>query len=153
MTIETSTPIILTKEQMARSISGNQYLQEISPLDRIIAKNSGLLIIYGASDDITVFDGVIMDEAGAYDGENHKILSNGDIFNRDDLHDQIVSKGYRVPQTKINVTAEFAPDDVECTWRITTDVPFAPFNIFEDDDLYCIGAVVEFSPEMENKND
>jgi hypothetical protein len=142
-----STPIIMTKEQMARSISGNEYLKEVSPVDRIIARNSGLLIIYGASDDITIFDGVIRDEAGAWEGALHKILRNGDIFCRDDLHDEIISKGYSSPKVAINVTAEFAPDDVECTWRIKTDVPFAPFNIFDDGELYCIGAVVEFLPD------
>ncbi len=33
--------------------------------------------------------------------------------------------------------------DRGCAWSYKTDMPYAEFNIFEDDELYCVGMVIE----------
>ena len=37
--------------------------------EKQIAKDSGLVIVYGASDDLMEFEGAIEDEIGCYDGD------------------------------------------------------------------------------------
>jgi len=51
--------------------------------------------------------------------------------------------GIDIPITEI--TAEWCPSDVECSWKISTELPHETFNIMEDGDLYCIGIVFDFS--------
>lgn len=49
-------------KEFARRLDGREYREEVTSEDREIAKEHGFLIIYGASDDLIEFDGVVTDE-------------------------------------------------------------------------------------------
>ena len=136
----------MTEEEFAEILNGSEYLKEMSLQEKKEAEASGLLVIYGASDDITIFSGTINDERGAWDGATHILFENGDFFDRDELHEQMVNKGYIAPKTAMQIVAEWCPDYFECSWMITPNVPHAKFYIMEDGEVYCVGAVVKFSP-------
>lgn len=66
-----------TKEQMAERLNGRQYGRDTTKEDIQLARESGLVIIYGASDDIVEFEGAIVDEIGAYNGTDFIIATPG----------------------------------------------------------------------------
>jgi hypothetical protein len=44
----------MTKEELAAQITGREYPFELLPAEKRIAKDSGLIVIYGASDDLVM---------------------------------------------------------------------------------------------------
>ena len=58
----------MTKEELAAKLTGIEYPVRISKELEAEAKAAGLVIVFGASDDLMEFRGTICDEVGAYDG-------------------------------------------------------------------------------------
>jgi hypothetical protein len=110
---------IVTKEELAGRLDGREYRDEVTKQDCIDARESGLLIVFGASDDLMEVRGVVDDEYGAYNGGTHLVAG-------------------------AMITAEWSPDD-DLTFRMTADQPYAAFTIGEDGAPYCRGAVVDVS--------
>lgn len=57
----------LTKEEMARLLTGREIGNEITPSEEATAQESGLVVVFGYSDDLVELRGSISDEAGCYD--------------------------------------------------------------------------------------
>ena len=49
----------MTKEELAELLNGRQYREEITSDEEKIAYENGLIVIFGASDDLTIFKGII----------------------------------------------------------------------------------------------
>ncbi len=96
------------------------------------AKMYGLVIVTGASDDLIEF-------AGAIDDEGAPGIDGGIVYFDDDHIAQ------NDEELKYNITAIWKPKDekgnVIAGWRYKADFPLYEFNVMEDDDVYCIGAV------------
>lgn len=58
----------MDKKELARLIDGREYGYEPFHDVRQTAKEAGLVIVSGASDDLMEFDGGIYDEGGCFDG-------------------------------------------------------------------------------------
>lgn len=112
----------MTKEELAAMLDGRQYREETTPQIEKLAKENNLLIIFGASDDLCEFRGAICDEFGCYDG--------GTI------------KCWDLPKT---IEAIWCPDNKNCSWAYETELPYAEFRIYEDDEIYCVGIVVDIA--------
>lgn len=134
----------MTREQFAALLNGREYRSEMTAQENDSASNSGLLVVYGASDDLTEFGGVIYDEAGACDGATHRIGANMRLLDepRDD-HDELIEAGWTPPQVLMSVKAEWCPEGFDGSWRISFDGPHSKFNIMEDGELYCEGVVID----------
>lgn len=122
----------LTNMLNNRSI-GNETTEEIE----IIAKNNGLVIVFGASDDLIEFRGAINDDAGCYDG--------GQIpFNQSGLP---VNKCYddNCPYYAKELNSARLIHAIWCvgeyTWSYDTDIPHETFRIMDGEDKYCQGIV------------
>lgn len=109
----------MTKEQLAERLNGRQYGGELNREEEKLAKESGLVVIFGASDDLCEMRGAIDDEFGCYDG--------GEIECEEYLG---------------KLQAIWCPADGG-SWGYETDLPHADFNIYEDNTLYCVGIVVD----------
>ena len=138
-----------TKEKLAELLNGREYGNEITKEEEQIAKESGLVVIFGASDDLVEFRGAIYDEISAYDGGSALLVKKKggkiDVMSEDDfkeLQEIMDDKELDFELPKVEVVAEWCPEDLECSWRIKSDVPHATFEIMEDGELYCIGIVV-----------
>lgn len=70
----------MTKEQLAYLLNGREYTNEITKEEEREAKNSGLLVIFGASDDLIELRGAIYDEVGAINGGEVRIGKNGNLI-------------------------------------------------------------------------
>lgn len=139
----------------AAKLNGRQYRDEMTREEEAEAKALGLLVLFGASDDLLEFRGVLRDEAGAWEGADVALWWKGsrlEVLEQRDDADALIAHGWSPPQTAYTIRADWAPDDLACSWRVTPNVPFAAFDIMEDDDLYCRGAVVHVrSPEARDE--
>ena len=129
----------MTKEQLAEMLNGRQYGDETTPEIERLAKENGLCIAFCASDDLLEFRGTVYDEVSAWNGAKAHITVKGNV------------KKNPKPGS-ICVQASWCPKDekgkVWASWNIQvmTEVNFAPFDIFEDGELYCRGCVFPFKP-------
>jgi hypothetical protein len=58
----------MKKEEFAQKITGRQYPFEPLVIEENIAREHGLVIVYGDSDDLMEFRGAIRDELDYYEG-------------------------------------------------------------------------------------
>ena len=70
----------VTKEQLAKTLNGNQYKSEITEEQEFIAKENGLVVIFGYSDDNTEFGGAINQEKSSYRGATFVLFKPKDTF-------------------------------------------------------------------------
>ena len=125
-------------KQAAACISGNEYRNEVPRDLRDRLKDAGLVAVFGASDDLTEFDGAIREEAGGYGGASHRLTKRGLAENR-------CGEGDRCPNWTAgepNIHARWCPPGFDGSWLIETELPHATFDIMEDDELYCRGVVI-----------
>lgn len=134
----------MNKEQFAELLMGRQYGEEITKEECKLAKENSLLVAFGYGDDNLELRGLIHDECSAYDGadEHFAVDTHERLVHLEDLATMILLAKFGV---KIfSIKSIWQPTTLEADWLITTDdVPFATFDIFEDDKLFCRGIVIE----------
>lgn len=110
----------MTKEEFAALLDGREYLKEITVYEVQKAKEFGLVVVIGYSDDCCEFHGAINEEIGCIDGRTfvHKRLGKP-------------------------ITAIWCESGKDCSWSYNTEIPHAEFKIYEDGELYCIGMVID----------
>lgn len=138
----------LTKEQLAETLNGNDYLHEISREQEQLAKENGLVVVFGYSDDNVEFRGAIYEEFGGYEGCTIEFTKNGQVIEEDEMY---VLKKYNVVPKLNTIEAiwgesyDTGEGDEECSWQFKTDIPHSTFRIMEDGDLFCVGIVFSIS--------
>lgn len=124
----------MTAKELAARLDGMGYALGVSPEDVAAAKESGLVILHGESDDLAELEGAITSEAGCYDGGTLYITPGG--FSRP--HDLLKS----AKDTAKTVKAIWR-GDTGYTWAYETDLPHETFSILDDGERYCRGIVFE----------
>lgn len=141
----------MNKETLAELINGRSYRDEMYKEEEQIAKESGLIVIFGASDDLIEFRGAILDEIDAYNGTHFIIATLGTEIPVDE-DEGIYRKAKKLEvfpieeesQTRKNrLEAIWSPEELKCSWLIKTDLPHSSFDIMEDGELYCRGLIIE----------
>lgn len=134
----------MTKEELAKSLDGVQYTKETKDKALIKqAKENGLVVVYGASDDLVEFDGAIYDEVGAFEGTEVFLYNDGIKFailkNHEDCECEYCGfKKMKEPAKKI--TAKF--DHNGYTWFISSkDIRHSTFKVMEGEEKFCRGIV------------
>jgi hypothetical protein len=129
----------MTRHELAAKLNGRLYGSEMTRVEEAQARAEGLLVVFGASDDLTEYRGLIHDEGSAFDGNTHFITGSPGKWKLwetdEDRTDARKPKG-------VAIEVIWCPDDLKTSWLIKPSVPFAPFDIMEDGDLYCRGAVI-----------
>lgn len=123
----------LTVKEMAKRLNGRQYLEEMSPEEGYLARDNRIVIVYGYSDDNIEFNGAIYDELSCFNGGEFWIDTDGTIYGYGDQEN--------IPATAKKLEALWCADNVEAPWSYRTSIPHETFNIYEDDELFCIGIV------------
>ena len=129
----------MDRDQWAAKINGREYREELSAPEERQAKADGVLIVFGASDDLIEFRGVIYDEACLYDG-GAVLLNEKGIFS--DRHEcDCEHCGYKaVKKTLAKIDCKW--DKGEYSWLLETTLPHSTFEIMEDGEKYCRGLVI-----------
>lgn len=111
--------------------------REVTDEEAADAKERGLVIVFGYSDDGTEFRGAIRDEVGS--GEL-SILQSGKILDRSELEalESLVADGTVKAPVIRKINSNYGDDGV---WRFATDIPHSTFDVTEDGILYCVAIV------------
>jgi hypothetical protein len=138
----------MNKEELATKLNGREIYEELSEKEEAEIKAAGLVVAFGASDDLLELRGAINDEVGACGGTEYPITPNGLLANECSDYDCPYYKRL-VAGSSDKVTAEW--DVKEYSWYIGATLPFAPFDIMEDGEKYCRGIVFEMPHPAEGK--
>ncbi len=135
----------MTKEALAQLLNGREYGSEISSGEEAIAKQDGLLVIFGYSDDNVELRGAFSDEAGCYDGGTIWLGRSGLLPEHED-HCECKFCGYEKAAAKAaTVDCQWGSNNAGYSWIYETKVPHATFDIMEDGKKFCRGIVISVS--------
>ena len=82
----------MTPKELATQLNGREYGDEITKEEEKLARENNLVVVFGYSDDIAEFRGIISDEVGAYDGNSIKISKMGIMIPPDDDERYVLEK-------------------------------------------------------------
>jgi hypothetical protein len=129
----------MTKEEMASKLNGREYGNEITPPEENEAKESGLVVVFGASDDLCEFRGAIYDEADCYEGGKIPITRAGVLHS--ECGDSRCPYFKKLQESCAKIKAIWDRDGY--SWIYEAPFSVATFEIMEDGETYCRGIVFE----------
>ena len=125
-------------KEFANLLDNREYkYPQLTKEELQIAKDNGFVIVYGASDDLMEFEGVIYDEAGCFNGGtvyfdkngvNSEIHGNGATLNN--RSDSCIEAVWR-DKTRVDENGNVI------TWTYKTDIPHETFMIYDDGVSFC----------------
>ena len=133
----------MNTKDLAKLLDGREMGSEINEAEEALAHGKGLVVVFGASDDLVEFRGAIEDEQGCYDGGTMLVDKKGLLPERDQIDDgdDDALKDYfkREPKAK-KIEACWCAED-GYSWTYSTDIPHETFEIVEGGEPYCRGIV------------
>ena len=123
---------------LAQKLDGREYLREITEQEAQRAKDAGLVVVFGYSDDDLEFRGAIDDEVGAFDGVEVPII-DGEIMRMpcDNCQEEECQLWKKAIEKARFIRAEYTDGG----WKIETTIPHARFTIYEDGEVFSEGIV------------
>ena len=143
----------MTAKELAEMLAGREYGMEITKGEAQRAADTGLVVVYGYSDDNVEFAGAIDGEVGAYDGATIHLFQNGILLEpecgiAENIECPYFSAAKRAAKT---IKAVWHDKGGPC-WTFETDIPHETFTITEDGEPWCIGIVFSMEDLEENCN-
>jgi len=128
----------MNAKELAQLLNGRQYTKELSRAEAKQAALDGLVVVYGASDDLMEFGGAIDDELGACDGTTAYLNSDG-LLENDCVDD---CPHFRQKRDKAATIDALWCKEEPYSWTFETDIPHETFIIVEEGSPdYCRGIV------------
>lgn len=127
----------MNAQDLAALLDHRQYGREITRDESRKAAEHGLVVVYGASDDLIEFEGAISDEQGASNKSLHYL--SGDGLLRSECDEDECPYFARLIESAKTVQAMW--DSEGFSWTYVTDIPHATFVVLEDSEKYCRGIV------------
>ncbi len=130
----------MTRDELAAKLTGREYRNEMDESEEILARKAGLLVVFGASDDLVEFRGAFRDETGAWEGRDVLITRKGIL----ESHEECDCKwcGYKaLAKTASKIKAEWCPNDTH-SWVMSTKLPHSTFEILDEGEAYCQGLIL-----------
>ncbi|WP_321905201.1 hypothetical protein [Paraburkholderia tropica] len=132
----------MNAKELAAQLDGIQYPVRIPKELAAKAKSAGLVIVYGASDDLMEFEGAIYDEIGCYDGGMAYVDAKGLLLDRGSIEDDDELKDYFARQPHAQKIEAVWDDGTGYSWTYLTTIPHETFEVLEDGEPpYCCGIV------------
>lgn len=116
----------MTAKELASLLDDREYGSEITKEEIAAAKAAGLVVVFGASDDLIEFRGAIDDEGGCFDGRTV-------YFDLDGISQDGAEKAHSIEAVWCGVE--------NYAWAYRTSIPHEEFDIWEDVERYCRGIV------------
>lgn len=129
----------MTAKELAEMLSGRKYGIEITSEEARAAKDAGLVVVYGYSDDNVEFAGAIDDEVGAYEGATIYLTPAG-VLQEPDCGREDCPYFTKEREKAKAIKAVWHDEGGPC-WTFETDIPHETFTIMEDGEPWCIGIV------------
>lgn len=130
----------MTKEELAARLNGRAIDNEITKAEEAEAKAAGLVVVFGASDDLMEFRGAVSDEFSCYSGGTVYVMDREVVTIEEDCgcrHERAALASIR----KHGRSIEAVWDENGWPWTYRTAIPHATFEIREDGEEYCRGIV------------
>lgn len=127
----------MNTKELAALLNNREYREEITRDEEAQAKHAGLVIVFGASDDLMEFRGAIHDEYDAYNGTTAFLDADGLLVNECDSEECPHFRKQAAQANKIKAIW----DKDGYSWVYETDIPHETFDIVEDGETYCRGIV------------
>lgn len=127
----------MTEKELAGMLSGRERGKEITTEETQAAKDAGLVVVYGYSDDNVELCGAIDEEIGAFDGTTIYVTKSGLL---DDPGCEDCPHWTAARKEAKAIYAVWHDEGGPC-WTFETDIPHETFNIYEDGELFCVGIV------------
>lgn len=129
-------------KELAAKLSGCEYRDEMTRDEERAAKAAGLVVVFGASDDLMEFRGAIDDEIGCCGGgeafvDERGLLAPFEAIDRDDKDG--LREWFRREARAVKIAAVWDRDGY--SWIYETGIPHAAFDVMEDGEKYCRGIV------------
>jgi hypothetical protein len=140
-------------QKFAKLLNGRDISSIMTNEEEAKAKDQGLLIVYGESDDLMEFRGQIHDEIGSYEGAKAFVMINkfGKLFvitkdELSELEEKFDDLALDFKIKKVEIIAEWNEDENSLfpTWTIKTEIPNQTFEIYDSGNLFCKGIVISF---------
>lgn len=130
----------MNSEDLAKMLTGSEHPLRLSKDVKQLAKDNGLVIVRGGSDDLMVFDGAINDEVGVYDGGIAFVYKGGVLEEREQMEtDEELEIWFN--NKKVAKKIEAFWDRGEYAWSYESEIPHSTFEVKEGDEVYCLGMV------------
>lgn len=134
----------MTTKEWAILLNGREYTEEMTKSDEEQAKEDGVVIVFGASDDLLEFRGIIDDEVGAWEGTTVQLTPNAKVYNEEENINTLEYNRYQVnkiPKVESIWCPKNENNEIWSSWEIRSEIPHETFDIMEDDSIYCRGIV------------
>lgn len=142
----------MTKEQLAAQLDGMEYGSRISKETLLAARINGLVIVYGASDDLMELQGAIEEEIDAFEGTEILVTPEG-LWDSSTCREKC--RHYVVAEREAKArgaTIQALWDHGDgYSWVYTTTIPHVTFEIVEAHEPYCRGIVFALSDVTPNR--
>jgi hypothetical protein len=125
---------------LAARLNGREYRKEITKDEEREAAKVGLVVLFGASDDLAEFRGAIENEAGVYDGGT-LLLLDGDVFEEPDCDCRWADAAKEEALKHARRIEAVWCGEGDYSWTYKTEIPHATFDVMEDGEKYCRGIV------------
>lgn len=130
----------MTKKEWSQKLNNRQYREEITAEEEAEAKNDGVVICFGYSDDCLELRGALNDEVGIYTSKQKEVAldSKGIILTEE-----------KVTKNHVIILCGWCKEGYD--WHFKSDIPFEPFDILEEDGKYCRGIVLSIEDIKERE--
>lgn len=131
----------MTKEELAAQLTGHEYRHESSKALEAEAKAVGLVVVFGASDDLLEMRGAWYGEYEAWGGTELLLTQDG-VWNENVCSDKCIHfrSAYQEAR-KAGHILEVLWDEEGYSWIYKTTIPHATFEILDEGEPYCCGIV------------
>ena len=129
----------MTHQEFAKMLSGREYGMEITLEETKLAKEHGLVVVYGYSDDLVAFEGALSEEFGADNGVELSFTADRFFEEDDDCADCLFYQ--REKASAKTIEALWCAPAASSPWTFKTDIPHSTFKIMEDGEVFCVGIV------------
>ena len=127
-------------KKWAEKLDGREIGNELTGDEIKELEALGLVVVFGASDDLCEFRGAIDDEAGCFDGGDIYVSEKGMIAKNMDMFNEFVPENS--PEFAL-IKACWGRDGY--SWSYETDIPHEFFEIFDDGEPYCLGIIFDIA--------
>lgn len=124
-------------EEIAYNMDGCEYEDITAANDRRYAKDNDVVIVFGASDDLIVFQGAIRDEADCYGGKTIYFNRSGVLQSECEIDGCPYFEKIKIGASSIKAIW----DADGYAWTYETLIPHETFDIMDDGEKYCRGIV------------
>lgn len=129
----------MNTKEFAKMLNGRERGAEISREEERLAKTHGLVVVFGASDDLMEICGAIEEEFDCYEGGTTHITKTG-VLSEPECDPEDCPYFAAARSVAKTIKAVWHDEGGPC-WTYETEIPHETFNICEDGEVWCIGIV------------